>query len=147
MPSRAEIAKLAGAEVLRTVWRQADAEELAYGLHPDEDGPARQPNPDDWRQFLDLLENASERDFDPIWTKWLLTDRQAEELAARDEARTAYAATEATLGEWLMPASTRNDMEGWRFDDATDELARIDDLVVRPCGDDRSRRRPLARAA
>ncbi len=125
-----DIAKLAGPEVLRTVWRQADAEELAYGLHPDEDGPARQPNPDDWRQFLDLLENASARDFDPIWTKWLLTDRQADELAERGEAREAYAATEATLGDWLMPASTRNDMEDWHFDDATDELARIDDLVV-----------------
>jgi hypothetical protein len=125
-----EIAELAGPEVLRSVWRQADAQELAYGLHPDEDGPTRQPNPDDWRQFLDLLENASERDFDPIWTEWLLTDRQADELAGRGEAREAYAATEATLGDWLMPASTRNDMEDWHFDDATDELARIDDLVV-----------------
>lgn len=124
------IAKLAGPQVLQTVWQQADADELAYGVHPDEDGPAREPNPDDWRRFLDLFENASERDFDSIWTKWLLTDRQAARLAERDEARNAYAATEATLGSWLMPASTRNDMEDWDFADATDELARLDDLVV-----------------
>ena len=124
-----EIAELAGAEVLRTVWQQADAEELAYGRHPDEGGPMRVGNPDDWRQFLDLLENASDRDFDPLWREWLLTDRQAEELAARHEARKTYEATESMLGEWLMPASTRRDMEAWEFDEATDELARVDELI------------------
>jgi hypothetical protein len=124
-----DIAELAGPEALRTVWRLADADELAYGVHPDEDGPRRVPNPDEWRQFLDLLENASDGDFDPIWTEWLLTDRQADELAERDEARQAYAATEAALGDWLMPASTRRDMEAWDFDEATAELARIEDLV------------------
>ena len=125
-----EIAELAGPEVLETVWQQADAEELAYGLHPEEDGPRRVPNPDDWRLFLDRFENASDADFDPLWREWLLTDAQADELPARDETRTAYAATEAVLGEWLMPASTRRDMEAWDFDDANEELARIDDLVA-----------------
>lgn len=124
-----EIAETAGVDVLQTVWRQADAEELAYGLHPDEEGPARVPNPDDWRLFLDLLENASDRDFDPLWIEWLLTDRQAEELPDREDARAAYEATEAALGDWLMPASTRRDMEAWAFDDATGELARIDELL------------------
>ena len=125
-----EIAETAGDDVLRTVWKQADAEELVYGLHPDEDGPARGPNRDDWRRFLDLFENASDRDFDPLWTDWLLTARQAEELGERHEARKAYEATEATLGEWLMPASTRREMEAWDFDDATVALARIDGLVA-----------------
>ena len=125
-----EIAETAGDEVLQVVWRQADAEELVYGSHPDAEGPAGGPNQDDWRRFLDLFENASERDFDPLWTEWLLTARQAEDLGARHEARKAYEATEAALGEWLMPASTRREMEAWDFDDATVALARIDGLVA-----------------
>jgi len=122
------IAGLAGPRVLRTVWRQADAEELAYGRHPDEEGPRRVPNSDDWRRFLDLFENASDADFDPIWRNWILTDFQAGELAARDEARRAYRSTERRLGDWVMPASTRRHMEKWTFGDATEELARIERL-------------------
>ena len=125
-----EIAETAGEEVLQVVWRQADAEELVYGSHPDAEGPAGGPHPDDWRRFLDLFENASDRDFDPLWVEWLLTDRQAEELGERHQARKAYEATEAALGEWLMPASTRREMEAWDFDDATVALARIDGLVA-----------------
>jgi hypothetical protein len=124
-----KIARLAGPRVLRTVWRQADGEELAYGRHPDEEGPERKPNSDDWRRFLDLLENASEADFDPIWRAWIVAGRRADELNARDETRQAYEATQATLGEWLMPASTRRHMEKWSFEDATAELDRIVRLV------------------
>lgn len=124
-----EVAELAGPEVLRTVWRQADAEELVYGVHPDWDERRPGPNAADWKRFLDLFENASDRDFDPVWRDWLLTDAQADELGARHEARNAYEATEAALGEWLMPDSTRGEMEGWDFDEAMAELAQVNRLV------------------
>lgn len=124
------IADLAGREALQAVWKAADAEELVYGRHPDEDGPARVPNPDDWRRFLDLFEEAGDADFDPLWQEWLLTNRQAEILAARDDARAAYRTTDAALGEWLMPATTRRHMEAWDFSKAAADLTRLDMLVA-----------------
>ena len=123
------IAELAGPEALTAVWQAADDEELAYGTHPGYEGLRRSPNPDGWRRFLDLFENASDADFDDIWREWLLTDSQARELPERDAARDGYRATEAALGEWEMPDSTRRDMEAWDFDDATAELEAVDRLV------------------
>jgi hypothetical protein len=124
-----EIAEVAGPDVMRTVWAQAHAEELAYGVHPDWDERRAGPNSSDWQRFLDLFENASDRDFDPLWRDWLLTDEMAAELEARHEARAEYEATEAALGEWLMPDSTRAEMEVWDFEEAMAELAEVNVLV------------------
>jgi hypothetical protein len=125
-----QLAELAGPDALQAVWEAAADDELAYGVHPAEEGLRRVPNPDDWRRFLDLFEGASEADFDPLWREWLLTDREAEILPEREDARDAYRATEAAFGAWHMPRSTRSEMEGWDFDDATAELARIDILIA-----------------
>jgi hypothetical protein len=124
-----KVAELAGADALQEVWRLADAEALVYGRHPAETGPERVPNPDDWRRFLDLLEEASDADFDPLWRDWLLSGSQRRDLAPRDAARKAFERTEAALGDWLMPATTRRHMEAWDFDRAHQDLDRLDDLV------------------
>jgi hypothetical protein len=124
-----KIAELAGADGLRAVWQAADTGRLAYADDPSERAARGDPAADDWQRFLDLLENKTDADYDPLWREWVLTDRQAQELAGREVAREAYSATREAAGEWRLPRSTRLLMETWDFSEARSELAAIDDLL------------------
>ena len=118
-----EIAALAGADGLQAVWRAAADDALAYAAPGDEPRGDDEPEAESWQRFLDLLENLTAADYDPIWRQWVLTETEAPELDARDAARAAFEETVAAADGWELPRSTRLLMETWDFAAAEDELA------------------------
>lgn len=118
-----EIATLAGADGLQAVWRAVADEALAYAAPGDEPRDAEDPEPESWQRFLDLLENLTAADYDPIWREWVLTDADVPELDARDSARAHFDEAVEAADDWTLPRSTRVLMDAWSFAAAEDELA------------------------
>jgi hypothetical protein len=118
-----EVATLAGADGLQAVWQAVAEDALAYVAPGDEPRADADPEPEAWQRFLDLLENLTAADYDPIWLEWVVTDAQAPELEAREAARAIFdQAVEAADG-WELPRSTRLLMDAWQYPAAADELA------------------------
>ena len=126
----AEIAALAGPDGLQAVWQAVADESMAYAAPGDEPRAPDDPEPESWQRFLDLLENLTAADYDPIWLEWVLTDTEAPELDAREAARaTLVEAMEAADG-WTLPRSTRLLMDAWSFKAAEDELAEAHEIFA-----------------
>lgn len=115
----------AGEEGMREVLAAADANEIAYVGAVD---PERVSSVDDWRRFLDLLEERTPvEDGALLFERWVVPD-QHERLAARADARARYAALVQRGGGWLPPYIVRHQMEAWDFDgagQAIDEARRL----------------------
>ncbi|MCB2224923.1 MAG: hypothetical protein KQH83_12205 [Actinobacteria bacterium] len=88
--------------------------------------------PDDWRQFLDLLQEVGgSEQAEEVFTSYVLTDEQIELLDDRSAARDAYYALVEADGPWETPAAIRHVMARWRFDTAMgwiDEAQEVLDL-------------------
>lgn len=114
-----EIAALAGAEGLRTVWRAIAADELAYqpvgARRPDTNASATS---EPWQRLLDLLEERTDAAYVSIWEEWVVTPDEEELLEERAPAREAYAELETAAGDWQLPRSMRLLMDAWQFADA-----------------------------
>jgi hypothetical protein len=123
------IAELAGPERLRAVWQAEDVDRMAYAVHDDERPARGDPAAEEWQRLLDLFENETSSDFDPIWIEWVIGDNHTDLLAERDAARDSYERTAAALDDWEMPRSTRVLMEAWDFGPATEELAAVTDVA------------------
>ncbi|MBA3877050.1 MAG: hypothetical protein C0498_08965 [Anaerolinea sp.] len=127
-----EIAALVGDGALRDTWRAAAAGEPAYQpASPSMDvGRARESGaaPPDWRALLDLLEARADPEaaaaLDGLWRRWVIRPEDAGLLAARADARRAYAAAVEAAAPWALPRSIRDAMRAWQFDAA---LRLIDD--------------------
>jgi hypothetical protein len=117
-----EIAALAGADGLRAVWRAVADDALAYEAPGDEPRGANDPEPESWQRLLDLLENLTAADYDPIWREWVLTAAEAPELDAREAARARFDEAMEAADDWALPRSTRLLMDAWSFSAAEDEL-------------------------
>lgn len=122
------IAALAGPDGLRAVWRAEDVGRMAYAIHDDERPARGDAAADEWQRLLDLFEVETGADFDPIWVEWIVGDDHNDLLAAREEARDAYALTTTALDDWEMPRSTRVLMEAWDFAPAMAELAAVTEV-------------------
>jgi hypothetical protein len=116
---------------LRTVWQAADGAEMAYQpIHAD--GPAAHGVEFDlagWQQLLDLLEERTGESYSDLWQDWVVNDDQQRQLAARQSARHAYAATVAAAEDWELPESIRAEMGAWQFDDAREALDDANDVL------------------
>ena len=115
------IADRAGPDALRRVWAEAAA---GGGAYQPAGGPAEPTgHPPDWRSLLDLLEDATGKDFSDLWRTWVARPEDLPLLDARAAARRAYAKAVADAGSWVLPRSIRDSMRSWQFDDADDQLA------------------------
>ena len=118
------IANRAEVDGLQLVWQAVDAGEKAYQ-------PAHEtPEPDigvpfgldAWKRLLDLLEERTDAEYDDLWLRWVVNDRQQRLIAERQSARHAYGEVVTDAGAWELPESIRTDMAAWEFDAATDAL-------------------------
>jgi len=120
-----ELMRSAGEAGLREVFAAADANEIAYlGAV----APEKVSSVDDWRRFLDLLEERTPvKDATAHLERWVVPD-QHERLAGRADARTRYAALVREGDGWLPPYTVRYPMEVWNFEtakEAMDEARRL----------------------
>jgi hypothetical protein len=118
----AEIAALAGADGLQEVWQAADEDRLAYAASDDDARTADDAAPASWQRLLDLLENATTADYDPIWREWIVTEAEVPQLDVRESTRASYAETVTAADGWTLPRSTRALMDAWDFAEAEAEL-------------------------
>jgi len=78
--------------------------------------PERLDGAADWRRFLDLLEGVGgSKQATDLFDRWVVLDSEKPLLAARTEARTAYAALVEAGGNWLPGIAVREPMAGWDF--------------------------------
>jgi hypothetical protein len=105
---------------MRDVFSAADAGTIAYvGAPPPE--VVRTQN--DWRSFLDLLEEVGGSKQAPaVFTTWVLDADGIKELADRAAAREAYTALISHGTGWLPPLAVRSPMATWSFDRAREEI-------------------------
>ncbi len=93
----------------------------------DDDTPAYEraslgtPGPVNWRRFLDLLEQVGGSDrASALFRRFVVSDVEVAELAARTGARVQYAELVQRAGAWTVPSPIDDDMEAWQFAEATD---------------------------
>ncbi|MGG5258970.1 hypothetical protein [Phycicoccus avicenniae] len=73
-----------------------------------------------WSDWLDLVQSrGGVEDAPDVFRTWVLTKKQAAQLAPRAAARTAYAALDRADGSWIPPEGLRDAMTVWDFDRAT----------------------------
>jgi len=92
---------------------------------------------DDWRRFLDLLEElAGSTTAETLFRDYVVTDNAAYELDRRLEARDAYEELLDAADGWLPPIYVREPLSAWSFkravpriDEATAALERRDDVL------------------
>ena len=125
----AQIAALAGDEGLAAVWQAAEDDRLAYAATDDDVRAAGDAQPESWQRLLDLLENGTAQDFDPIWVEWIVESEDAPLLTEREATRATYDATAEAAEGWILPRSTRVLMDAWAFGDAEAELSDIDAVL------------------
>jgi hypothetical protein len=121
------VAERAGPEALRTVWAHAAAGDGAY---QPASGSEPTGQPPDWRSLLDLLEEATGKDFSDLWRQWVARPEDVLLLDARTAARAAYAKAVADAGTWALPRSIRDAMRAWQFDEATTQLAAAEAVLA-----------------
>jgi hypothetical protein len=135
-----QIADRAGADALRATWAKAEHGIGAY--QPDPTGTEEASGPPDWRGLLDLLEDATGKDFTDLWRRWVARPDDLAALAERATARDAYLRSQALAAPWALPPVTRTAMRAWQFDVARELLSATDGVVGQ-----RDRLRAAAEAA
>ena len=114
-----------GEDGMRRVFQAADAGTTAY---PGAGAPEHTALPNDWRRFLDLVEQVGgATDAADLLQTWVLPARDAAQLADRAAARSAYEALVADEDGWTAPPAVRLALDGWAFGEAN---ARIDDALA-----------------
>jgi hypothetical protein len=141
------VADRAGADALRTVWSMAAAGIGAYQPVTAADQAAGPPagakaaladpaaaelaeGPPDWRGLLDLLEDASAKQFGDLWRDTVARPADAEALDARAAARDTYQHSVTMAGEWLLPPAARSAMRAWQFETAEGILKATDAVTA-----------------
>jgi hypothetical protein len=110
-----------GEDSMRRVLAAANASETAYLGAPDAE---KVTITNDWRRFLDLLEQVGDSErADDLFRRWIISPEQEPLLAARGEARTAYAALVDAGKGWQPGYVIRDPLGRWEFARATQEMA------------------------
>jgi hypothetical protein len=116
-----QVVDAVGEEGMRAVFRAAAGRTTAY---PGEGAPEPSALPNDWRRFLDLVEELGGADgIDDLVTEWALTPDEAALLGPRDGARDAYRDLVAEGDGWAAPVAVRLALDRWAFDDAVGRIA------------------------
>lgn len=110
-----ELAEEIGIDGLRDVIVAADANEISYR---NGDQPEEVRATDDWRRFLDLLQEVGGSSAAPDLFIDLVIGNDVN-LGERTATREIYASLEQEAGDWLMPIAIRQHMNDWEFPEAT----------------------------
>ena len=105
-----------GDDGMRKVFAAAQGHRIAYTAGPTAAGATAETvsGPNDWRRFLDLLEEVGgSRTADDLFRRWVVTDADLNALDKRAEARTAWAALVRAGGDWVVPPSIRRPLADW----------------------------------
>ena len=118
-----------GLDALSAAIQAADNDHISYlGDAAPEDGPVRQ----DWRLYLDLIENHGEVTDDAItslFSEWILLDSQLPSLETRAASRTTYASLGDAGESWAAPYGVRDALSDWRFPDADELMSQADQVL------------------
>jgi hypothetical protein len=116
-----------GEDRMRAVFSAADARQVAYVGAGE---PETVTIPNDWRRFLDLLEEAGgSTDADRLFRRWVVTPDQLPQLDARASAREAYKALVEAGDGWMPGFAVRDPLGRWQFAEATKEIAAADGVL------------------
>jgi hypothetical protein len=109
-----------GADRMAEVIAAAENDLIAYRG----EGPAEEVGPvDDWRRFLDLLEEVGGSDTaTDLFAEWVVVEDDLELLELRGEVRQRYAGLLAVADGWALPLDLRLAMHGWDFPTASEEI-------------------------
>jgi hypothetical protein len=112
---------------MRDVLAAADAGTIAYvGAPP----PEVITTTNDWRTFLDLLEErGGSKEASAVFKTWVLDGDGLKELADRAEARTTYARLVEHGKGWLPPLAVRRPMANWQWGWAGEEMAQAERVL------------------
>jgi hypothetical protein len=116
---------------LERVWRAADSGEITYqpvNGEP-EPGTGGATDLDDWKLLLDLLEERTGARYSDLWREWVVNDRQQRQIAERRSARQQYYEVVEAADDWELPASIRQEMSEWQFDEAADALTAASEVL------------------
>ncbi len=116
-----ELVDEVGEDGMRRVFQAADHHTIAY---PGDGTPETTTQPNDWRRFLDLVEEQGGASAADLLQTWVLPASAGAQLRDRDAARVDYARLVGASDGWAAPAVVRLALDGWRFDEAE---ARMDD--------------------
>lgn len=105
-----------GADAMREVLDASIDRQITY---TGDGEPEAMGQPLGWRQALDLFENQGSSAAGELFSTYVLTQSQEEELAGRAVARQEYVALAEQGGEWTPPLEVRAGMAGWDFEAAT----------------------------
>ena len=105
-----------GEDAFRLVFQAADERTTAY---VGDGAPERSALPNDWRRFLDLVEELGGADgAASLVTTWAVTGDASAQLAERGDARMAYGRLLEDGDGWAAPTVVRLAMDAWTFDEA-----------------------------
>jgi hypothetical protein len=125
------IAALAGPDGLRAVWLAADTRAFAYQAVGAEEPEVGEPTVSaGWQRLLDLLEERTREDFDPLWIAFVVSDSEVPLLTERSEARDAYADLVAEADGWALPRPLRLVMGAWQFDLAQERMRGVEEVFA-----------------
>jgi hypothetical protein len=117
-----------GEESMRKVLAAADASHTAYVGAGD---PETVTIKNDWRRFLDLLEEAGGSDrAEEEFRHWVVAPEQEQQLDSRRQAREAYAALLDAGAGWRPGYVVRDPMGRWEFARATGEIAAATEILA-----------------
>ncbi len=123
-----------GEQGMRQAFAAAAAGTTAY---PGEGTPEPSRLPNDWRRFLDLVQQAAgpvtadagARTLAEVVALWALDDQQAAQLPEREAALAAYAKLQLDGAGWAPPEAVRMSLDRWRFDAAAAAIARSEAIL------------------
>jgi hypothetical protein len=105
-----------GAEKMREVVDAVSRDRIPYVGDPEPEDVHGVAN---WQRLLDQLENVGgSHRASELFGQFVANDSQKPALAARTQARQAYAALAERGGEWTPPLRLRLAMTEWKFDEA-----------------------------
>jgi hypothetical protein len=121
-----ELAEEIGIDRLRDVIAAADANEISYqnGGQPEEVRAT-----DDWRRFLDLLQEVGGSTAAPDLFVDLVIANDVN-LGERATTRATYASLDQDAGDWLMPVVIRQPMNDWDFAEASDFMTTASGVLL-----------------
>ncbi|HEU4920606.1 MAG TPA: hypothetical protein VFT20_12780, partial [Candidatus Limnocylindrales bacterium] len=109
-----------GEDGMKAVFAAADARQVAYVGAGE---PEAVTIPNDWRRFLDLLEeiggSASAED---LYRRWIVATEQEAQLAERTRVREAYASLVGAGDGWLPGFAVRDPLGRWQFARAQERI-------------------------
>ena len=123
-----ELVEEIGEEGMREVFVAADGDETAYRGAGD---PETVTIPNDWRRFLDLLEErGGSTQAEELFRRWVITPDQEDDLETRAQVREAYAALVAEGDGWLPGWAVRDPLGRWQFSRAAEQIDAAEEVLA-----------------